>query len=72
MSTCEPHTAEPKLLALVRARFLWHFPYLERTQGVRMKGVPRAQGVLLSLGPPGPLELAALGPAVVSQSMTLK
>jgi hypothetical protein len=42
------------VLALVRARFLWQFPYLERSQGV-LDGVPRGPA-----GPPGPLELAAL------------
>jgi hypothetical protein len=31
---------EPKVLALVREHFLWHFPYLERVQKVR-KGVLR-------------------------------
>ena len=45
---------KPKVLALVRERFLWHFPYLERIQGV-LDGVPRGP-----VGPPGPLELAAL------------
>ena len=43
---------EPKVLALVRARFLWRFPYLERTRGV-FDGVRRGP-----VGPPGP-ELAA-------------
>jgi hypothetical protein len=47
-------TVEPKVRALVRARFLWHFPYLERIQGV-LDGVPRGL-----VGPPGPLGLAAL------------
>ena len=41
-------TAEPKVLALVRARFLWHFPYLERSQAV-LDGVSRGYE-----GPPGP------------------
>jgi hypothetical protein len=51
-------TAEPKVLALVQERFLsilWHFPYLERIRGV-LGGVP-TRG---SVGPPGPLESAAL------------
>ena len=48
--------AEPKVLALVQGHFLWHFPYLERIQGV-LDGVPRGP-----VGPPGPLELAALAP----------
>jgi hypothetical protein len=38
----------------VQERFLWHFPYLERIQGV-LDGVPRGP-----VGPLGPLELAAL------------
>jgi hypothetical protein len=47
-------TVEPKVLALVRARFLWNVPYLERIQGV-LDGVRRGP-----VGLPGPLELAAL------------
>jgi hypothetical protein len=39
--------AEPKVLALVRARFLWHFLYLERAQGV-LEMVPGG-----TVGPPG-------------------
>jgi hypothetical protein len=42
---------EPKVLALVRERFPWHSPYLERIQGV-LDGVRK--------GPVGPLEFAAL------------
>jgi hypothetical protein len=45
---------EPKVLALVRVRFLWHFPDVERAQGPR-KGVLRGP-----VGPPAPPELAAL------------
>ena len=47
-------TVQPKVLELVRARFLWRCLYLERVQGV-LDGVPRGP-----VGPPGPLELAAL------------
>jgi hypothetical protein len=39
---------------LVRVHVLWHFPSLERVQGV-LDGVPRGP-----VGPPGPPELAAL------------
>ena len=39
---------------LVQARFLWHFPYMERPQGA-LNGVPRG-----SVGPPGPLGIAAV------------
>jgi hypothetical protein len=45
------------VLALVRAQFLWHCPYLERVQWV-LDGAPRGP-----VGPPGPLELAARGAA---------
>ena len=38
----------------MQERFLWHFPYLEGIQGV-LDGVSRGP-----VGPPGPLELAAL------------
>ena len=41
----------------MRARFLQHFPYMERIQGV-LDGVRRGL-----VGPPGPLELAALADA---------
>ena len=41
-------TVEPKVLALVRARVLWRFPYLERIRGV-LDGAPRGP-----VGPPGP------------------
>jgi hypothetical protein len=44
----------PVLLSLVPGCFLWHSPYLERTQGVQ-DGVRRGPA-----GLPGPLELAAL------------
>ena len=49
-------TVEPKILVLnlVQEHFLLHFPDLERIQGV-LDGVPRGP-----VGPPGPLELAAL------------
>ena len=40
---------------LVQEHFLWHFPYLEGIQGV-LDGVSRSP-----VGPPGPLELSALG-----------
>jgi hypothetical protein len=46
---------EPKVLSLVRVRFLWRVPYLERVQGV-LDGVHTGP-----VGPPGPPELAALG-----------
>ena len=47
---------EPKVLALnlVQRRFIWCVPYLERVQGA-LDGVRRGP-----VGPPGPLELAAL------------
>jgi hypothetical protein len=47
---------EPQVPALARPRFLWHFPYRERNQGV-LDGVPRGP-----VGPPGPRELAVLRP----------
>jgi hypothetical protein len=58
-------TVEPKVLVLVRVHFLWHFPPLERVQGV-LDGVPR--------GPVGPHELAAQAQhlrVVASTSFTL-
>jgi hypothetical protein len=57
---------EPKVLALVRARFLWRFPYPERVQGVlgRVRGGP--------VGPPGPLGLAALGATVLGEHDRLR
>jgi hypothetical protein len=57
VSSCRSYVScnfQPKVVVLMRARFLWRFPYLERAQGV-LDGVRR--GVV---GPPGPLELAAL------------
>jgi hypothetical protein len=42
-------TVEPKVLTLVRARFLWPFPYLERMQGA-LGWVPRGP-----VGPQDPL-----------------
>jgi hypothetical protein len=45
---------EPKVLALVRERFLWRCLYLERIEGL-LGGVRRGP-----VGPPGPLALAAL------------
>jgi hypothetical protein len=47
-------TVEPKVLALVQARFLCYVPYLERAQGA-LDGVRRGL-----VGYPGTLELAAL------------
>jgi hypothetical protein len=47
-------TVEPQVLAVVQERFRWHSPYLERIQGAR-KGVRRRP-----VGPPWPLEFAAL------------
>ena len=55
---------EPKVLALLRERFLWRFLYLERIQGV-LDGMPRGP-----VGPPGPLELAALVLAGVRAATT--
>ena len=50
----------PKVLALARARFLCHFPYRERIQGV-LDGVHKG-----SCGTPGaPPELAALAVVLV-------
>ena len=39
-------TFEPKVLALVQERFLWHFPYsyLERIQGIRDKALHGTPG----------------------------
>jgi hypothetical protein len=45
---------EPKVLSLVRARFLWRLSYIKRVQGV-LDGVHRGP-----VGPPGPAELSAL------------
>jgi hypothetical protein len=59
VSSGRSHTVQPKVMALVRARFLWHFPYLERVGGV-LDGVKRGP-----TGPLGPLELAALDVACV-------
>jgi hypothetical protein len=53
MSSCRSYS-RAKGAGLVRARFLWHFPYLERVQRV-IDAVRRGP-----VGPPGPLELAAL------------
>jgi hypothetical protein len=49
----EPYSVEPKLLVLVQERFLWHFHYMERIQGVLDGGVKVLRG---------PLGLAALAP----------
>ena len=53
-SVSSSYVLEPKVLALVRERFRWHFPYLERIEGV-LEEVPRGH-----TGPPGPLGSAAL------------
>ena len=47
-------TVEPKVLALARSSFLWCVSYLESIRGV-LDGVRRGH-----VGPPGPLEFAAL------------
>ena len=50
-------TVQPKVLALVQARFLWHFPYLERIHGI-LEGVPtRGRS---SVGGPGWLIMLVL------------
>jgi hypothetical protein len=48
VSSCS--SCSGKVLALVQARFLWHFPYLERIQGV-LDGVRRAPGTPWVSGP---------------------
>jgi hypothetical protein len=48
--------------AFTVSRILWHIPYLERVQWV-LEEVPRGP-----VGPPGPLELAALALTVVASS----
>jgi hypothetical protein len=50
VSSCRSYSrAKVPGAALVRARFLWHFPYLERIQE-GLDGVPRGPA-----GPPRPL-----------------
>jgi hypothetical protein len=56
-------TVEPKVHALVRARFLWHFPHLERIQGVLdgCEGVPWGARGTPRVSSPGAREPAVAG-----------